>query len=122
MDFGATAILSFSNMADTRGNFKCNLLLFWIFVNMEDTVVILKFVIIILNNCYSKQRRHFELSAICRTCVLFKHNLNIYYLNKTAMLQYGDLRDNFKPNFELVVWIEQPFLQYGGHACYLNLT
>ena len=59
---------------------------------MEATVVILNFVIIILNNCYGKQRRHFEFSAICRTCVLFKHNLNIHSLNKTAMLQYGDAR------------------------------
>jgi len=88
---------------------------------MAAIAVILNFVIIIFNNCYGKQRRHFEFLAICRTCVLFKHNLNIYYLNKTAMLQYGDLRSNFKPNFELI-WIEQPFLQYGGHACYLNLT
>ena len=87
----------------TGGNFKCNLLLFLIFVNMEATMVILNFVIIILNNCYGKQRRHFDFLAICRTCVPFKHNLNIYYLNKTAMLQYGDLRSNFKPNFELFI-------------------
>jgi len=70
---------------------------------MEATVVILNSVIIILKNWYSKQRRHFEFLAICRTCVLFKHNLNTYYLNKTAMLQYGDLRGNFKPNFELII-------------------
>jgi len=94
-----TAMLQYG---DFGGNFKCNLLLFSIFVNMEATMVILNFVIIIiiiLNNCYGKQRRVFEFLAICRTCVLFKHNLNIYYLNKTAMLQYGDLRFNFKLNF-----------------------
>jgi len=60
-------------------------------------MVILNF--IILNKCYGKQRRYFKFLAICRTCVLFKHNLNIYYLNKTAILQYGELRFNFKLNF-----------------------
>jgi len=61
-------------------------------------MVILNFVII-LNNCYGKQRRHFEFLPICWTCVLFKHNLNIYYLYNEAMLQYGDLRFSFKLNF-----------------------
>jgi len=61
-------------------------------------MVILNFVII-LNNCYGKQRRHFEFLAICWTCVLFKHNLNIYYFYNEAMLQYGHLRFNFKLNF-----------------------
>jgi len=45
-------------------------------------MVIFIFFIIILNNCYGKQKRHFKFLAICRTCVPFKHNLNIYYLKR----------------------------------------
>jgi hypothetical protein len=36
---------------------------------------------------YVKQKRHFELR----------------YLNNTGTLQYGDMRGNFKPNFEILL-------------------
>ena len=41
-------------------------------------------------------------------------NLTLTYVNKTTILQHGDLRGNFKPNCELCYCNKAAMLQYGG--------
>ena len=47
-------------------------------------------------------------------------NLTLTYVNKTTILQHGDLRGNFKPNFELYYLNKEAIFKYGGLAHYLN--
>jgi len=42
------------------------------------------------------------------------------YVNNTTILQHGDLRGNFKHNFELCYLNKATIFKYGGLAYYLN--
>jgi len=47
--------------------------------------------------------RYFEILTIWRTRAVILNLTLTCYVNKTTILQHGDLRDNFKPNFELII-------------------
>jgi hypothetical protein len=59
--------------------------------------------VILILTCYYLgfwRYRYFEILTIWRTRAVI---LNLTYVNKTSILQHGDLGENYKSNIELII-------------------